>query len=187
MNSTVLKRIDDLARRHLLLSSFLCLNILSVFPHFFFNYTSFFRTLSPYPRGLMEHLTLSVTSLVPFFEIVPFFFISLLLYFFMKRKGSSSAPLNFFQSFIFSFVPSVLIILLFLIFMAKETLAVYPDAQLIYTLALFNGCLYSVGFSLFLGWYAKLSKIRFIVTSTIVTLIVGMFYLTIFILNQIRL
>lgn len=187
MNSTVLKRIDDFVRRHPLLSSFLCLNILSVFPHFFFNYTSFFRTLSPYPRGLMEHLALSATSSIPFFEIVPFFFISLLLYIFMKKKDSSFAPLNYFQSFIFSFVPSVLIILLVLIWMAKKTLAVYPDAQLIYTLALFNGCLYSVGFSLFLGWYARLSKIRFIVTSIIVTLLVGMFYFTIFNLNQISL
>ena len=113
MKSNILKRIDDFAKRHLLLSSFVCLIILSILINFYWAFDN--RLL--YHTGIEGFVDMVVSSILVTFFVgsIPIFFISLLLYSFLKKKSSVYTGLTFYQRFILSLIPAFVIILLFFV------------------------------------------------------------------------
>ena len=175
MKRDIQTRIDEFAKNHLLLSSYLCLLFISTFLEFFRIYamTAGYYSLD----GGVENIIYAATGAVPVFWVIPVFFISLFLYSFLKYKRSQNARSSLMQKFILTFFPTLAVLLLFSIWIIQETLLFYPKTPLhLYPLGIFTSCLYSIVFSMFIVWLSEASGVRLIVQSTIVSLLMGFFY-----------
>ena len=167
MKSNRLKKIDDFTRRHLLLSSFLCLIILGFIINF---YWAFRRRESSFTFvGVEEYISMIKWSILGaiFLDSIPIFFISLLLYFFLKRKSSVDNNLSFYQKFIISFIPAFITILLFYFWIASFSCR--PSDY--YLGAVFVSSVYSIIFATYFSWISNASKIRIVVQILIISLL----------------
>jgi hypothetical protein len=171
MKSNRLRKIDNFANRHLLLSSFLCLIILGFIINFYWAFDN--RESSFTFVGVEEYISMIKLSifLTFFFGSIPIFFISLLLYSFLKRKSSVYNNLSFYQKFIISFIPAFIIMLLFYLCIASSS---YKPSDY-YPGAVFISSVYSVIFATFFGWFSNASKTRIIVQCFIVNLLMVFF------------
>lgn len=186
MKSNRLEKIDNFARRHPLLSSFLCLYILSAILEFFLFYadTAKASTLG----GGIENIILSarLSIFYNWLWIIPIFFISLLLCSFLKKKSSHDGSLSFSRKFFLAFIPALATILFFSIWIVQMIPRPYASNPMyLYPLAIFTSCFYSAVFSTFFGWQSKVSRVGIIVQAIIVSLLMGIFYVFFFALSYI--
>lgn len=183
MEPNSLEKIDNFARRHLLLSSFLCLLILGTIFNFFINYVE--TAKSSFDWAIEEIIDFALSTIIPIiFWIIPSFIISLLLCYFLKKKSSQEAGLSFSQKFLPAFIPALGIILIFSTLIFLTTPRPYSYNLTYICLAIFTSCLYSTVISAFLGWLSKASKAGIIVQSFIVSLLMGIFYLFLHFLSR---
>ena len=186
MKSNRLRKIGGFSERHILLSSFLCLLISSIFLGFFSVYTGTAGSFSL--KGGIENIIFSAKWSIfgIWLWIIPVFFISLLFCSFLKKKSSYDASLSFFQKFILAFIPALATILLFSILIVRDIPRPYASNPMyLYSLSIFTSCLYSVLFASFFGWLSKLSRVGIIVRSSIVNLLMGSFLLFMHVLSKI--
>lgn len=171
MTSSRLKTIDDFARRHLLFSSFVCLIILGFIINFYWAFRG--RESSYTFVSVAEYINMVKWSILGtfFWGSIPIFFISLLLYSFLKKKSSVYNNLSFYQKFILSFIPAFIIMFLFYLCITSSS---YKPSDY-YPGAVFVSSVYSVIFATFFGWLSNASKIRMIVQCIIVNLLMVFF------------
>ena len=173
---------------HPLLSSFLCLLILSTILEF---YRYYVHSVGPVPLKLESiekviYFVKSSTLGAAYFWSVPVLFISLILWSFLKKESSSEESPTFYSRFALSLVPAFTVTLFFSISIIRHHKPIYysrPD--LLYPLAIITTCFYGAAFGAFFGWLSKGSKARIIIYSVIVNLLMGLFYYLLFLLSKI--
>lgn len=181
----MLEKIDNFANRHPLLSSFLCLLILATALEFFGIYTG---TVNSTLYVGIENIIISAKWSIfgIWVWIIPVFFISLLLCSFLKKKGSHDDSLSFPRKFILAFIPTLATILFLLICIVEDIPRPYArNAVYLYPLAIFTSCFYSAVFGTFFGWQSRVSRTRIIVQSIIVNLLMGVYLIFGYVVDQI--
>ena len=165
MKSNIIKKIDDFARRHLLLSSFLCLFILGIIIN---TYWAFDR---PGLRRTFLYVAAENILTTFVFGSIPIFLVSLLLYSFIKKGISGHSDLAFSKRFVLSFIPTFIITLLFYLWYASSH---YKPSDY-YLGAVFVSSVYSVIFAAYFGWLSNATKKRIIGQCTIINLLMVFF------------
>ena len=173
MKSNIFMKIDGFARRHLLLSSFVCLIILSFILVYYMSYildyvfvghkaTIGVRLVDVFPATMWSTL---------FFHSIPTFVISILLSHFLK-KNTYIAPLGYCKRCFLSF-SSTLPIILFVLIKTPDASTFNNNIPYPYHMAILISFVYSVIFSIFFAWLSKASKERIIIQSIIVSILMG--------------
>jgi hypothetical protein len=173
MKSDIFKKIDDFARHHLFLSSFLCLISLSVVLNFYMGYALPISSLLP---NVIERLiNLIVPSIIGTFFLgsIPILVISGLLLYFLEKKTPVIPNLNYSKKFFLSFMPTLSIILFFLIRIAQYASSSYANPPYPYHFAILTSFVYSVIFATFFSWLTNTSKLKIIVQSIIISILMG--------------
>ena len=175
MKSDTLRKIDDFAKRHLLLSSFLCLIILSLVFNFYISFVSSYSVITTSSEFIDSIDDILIASFfLNIYSTIPIFFISLLLYFFLKKKSSSGLDLMFNKKFFLSFIPTLAIMLFFLIRIAQDAILRYSKPTYLYNMAILVSFVCSAIFAIYFGWLSRASKLRIIVQCIIANLLIGL-------------
>ncbi len=189
MEPNRLEKIDNFTKRHLLLSSLLCLFILSLILEFYRFYMAYDISTPLEFKGIAKVIFLAKNTVFNTgFCLIPIFIISLLLWSFLKKQSSPDATLSFSRKFIFSFIPALAIILLFSIWIVQDIPKPYAgNPMFLYPLAILTSCFYSAVFGAFFGWQSKVSRVEIIVQSVIVSFLMVIISLFLYGLSQISL
>ena len=174
-----LKKIDEFSKRHTFLTSFLGLIILTPILNFLIVYLDIAEyPPSPGLRGVkMVFFIIGDSFLWSIWWVIPILCIALFLFLFSKKKLYSAEQLTFRQNFILSFIPTLVIIVLFSIRIIQTyPSSYYSNPSWLYPLAIITSIIYSAGISAFLGWINKLSKRELIFQAIVVNVLIGLFY-----------
>jgi hypothetical protein len=170
MKSNILKKIDAFAKRHLLLSSFLCLISLSVALNFYMGYALPSPLL---PEGIQKVVDLAISTII--IGTIPIFVISILLYHFLKKKTPVVSNFTYYKKFFLSFIPTLPIITYFLIVITQDAITYYNKSAYFYILASLISFAYSVIFATYFSWLSKASKSKIIVQCIIIGILMVFF------------
>jgi hypothetical protein len=174
MKSNAAKKIDAFARHHLFLSSFVCLMILSVILNFYMGYALPISSLLP---NVVERLiNLIVPSIIGtfFFSTIPILVVSSILFYCLKKKAPVIPDLSYSKKFSLSFIPTLAIILFFLIRIAQYASSSYANPPYPYHFAIITSFVYSVIFAAFFGWLTDTTKLKIIVQCIIISILMAL-------------
>jgi len=173
MKSNTLKKIDAFAKRHLLLSSFVCLIILSLVFNLYISIASSYSIIITFSK----FIDLVVSSIIDtfFFSTIPILVISSLLLYFLEKKTSTDIPnLTYFKRLFLSFIPAMPIMLFFLIWIAQDAILRYSKPTYLYDMAILVSFVCSAIFAIYFSWLSRASKLRIIVQCIIANLLIGL-------------
>jgi len=181
MIMNILMKIDKLAKRHLLLSSFLCLMLLALIINLYWTFENHSidnsQEIGEYIINTVK-VSISDTFL---FGLIPIFFISFIMHYFLKKKDSVYLILNFYRRLILSLIPSFIIILLFFVWM---NVSYYFELSYYNPWSIFIYFVYSIISAAFFSWHSKASKSGIIIKFSIVLLLMGFYYLFVSFLHR---
>jgi len=173
MKSNIFMKIDDFARRHLLLTSFACLILLSFILIYYVCYVLDYGPLHEVKIGkrLIDEFCPTIWTTL-FFSPIPTFAIAILLSHFLKKKTYIATP-HYYKRFFLSFAPTLAIIL-FLLIITLEPKTFYNKIPYPYHMAILTSFVYSVIFSAFFAWLSKASKRQIMIQSSIIGILMGL-------------
>jgi hypothetical protein len=163
MKSNAAKKIDDFARRHLFLSSFVCLMILSVIFNFYMGYALPISSLLPSVAERLINLIMPSLIGTFFFSTIPILVVSSILFYFLKKKAPVIPDLNYSKKFSLSFIPTLAIILFFLIRIAQYASSSYANPPYLYHFAIITSFVYSIIFAAFFSWLTNTTRLKIII------------------------
>jgi len=174
MRSNAVKKIDAFARSHLFLSSFVCLMILSVILNFYMGYALPISSLLPsVPERLINIIMPSIIRTF-FFSTMPILVVSSLLFYFLRKKVPVIPDLNYSKKFSLSFIPTLAIILFFLIRIAHYASSSYANPPYPYHFAIISSFVYSIIFAGIFSWLTNTNRLKIIIQCIIITILMAL-------------
>jgi len=175
MKSNALKKIDVFAKRHLFLSSFVCLIILSLVFNFYILFVSDYDVITTFSEfiDIIGDLFFA-TFFLSLYSTIPISVVSSILLYFLKKKAPAIPNLNYSKKFFLSFIPTLSIMLFFLIWIAQDAILRYSKPTYLYNMAILVSFICSAIFAIYFSWLSRASKLRIIVQCIIANLLIGL-------------
>jgi len=175
MKSNAAKKIDAFVRRHLFLSSFVCLIILSLVFNFYILFVSDYDVITTFSEftDIIGDL-LFPTFFLSLYSAIPILIVSSILLYFLKKKGPPIPNLTYFKRIILSFIPTMIILLFSLIWISQEAILRYSKPTYLYNMAILVSFVCSAIFSIYFSWLSKASKLQIVVQCIIAALLIGL-------------
>lgn len=175
MKLNALKKIDDFARRHLFFTSFVCLVILNLVCNFYILFVSDYDVIKTFSEftDIIGDL-LFPTFFLSLYSAIPILIVSSILLYFLKKKTPSIPNLTYFKRLFLSFIPTMPIMLFFLIWIAQDAILRYSKPSYLYDMAILVTFVCSAIFAIYFSWLSRASKLRIVVQCIIVNLLIGL-------------
>ena len=97
-----------------------------------------------------------------------------MLLYFLKKKASPIPNLTYFKRLFLSFIPTMVIMLLSLIWIAQDAILRYSKPTYLYNMAILISFVCSAIFAIYFSWITRASKLRIIVQCIIANLLIGL-------------
>ncbi len=173
MNSNIFMKIDSFARQHLLLTSFVCLIILSFILIYYMTYMVEYVSVGHKATigGRLADVYTGTIQTTLIFHSLPTLAISILLSHFLHKK-THIVTLPYYKKYFLSFFPTLAIIL-FVLFTMPNASTFFYKIPCPYPMAILTSFVYSAVFSAFFTWLSKASKKRIIIQSIVISILMG--------------
>ena len=175
MESNRLQKIDNFARHHLLVSSFVCLVTLSLVFNFYISFVSDYDVITTFSEfiDIIERLSFG-TFVLSLYSAIPILVICSILVHFLGKETPTVPVLAYYEKFFLTFIPTLALILFFLIWITQDAILRYSKPIYLYYMAIFVSFVCSAIFATYFSWLSRDSKLGIIVQCIIANLLIGL-------------